>query len=66
MIKDHRFLVYLLHDNEEQEIHAEESKDLDFSKIVKHLEFGGSVFITHRVREIDIAEQICEEIHKDV
>jgi hypothetical protein len=44
----HRFIVYFLYNGEDQNVHVEEAEEVDFFGIVKHLDFGGSVFITHR------------------
>ena len=44
----HRFIVYFLYDDEEQTVRVEETEELDFLKVFRHLNIGGSVFITHR------------------
>ena len=44
----HRFIVYFLYNGEDQNVHVEEAEEVDFSKTIQHLDFGGSVFITHR------------------
>jgi len=44
----HKFIVYFLYNEEDQNVHVEEAEDIDLSKVIQHLDFGGSVFITHR------------------
>jgi len=42
------FIVFFLNNDEDQSVHVEEVEEVDFSKIIQHLNLGGSVFITHR------------------
>jgi hypothetical protein len=49
----HKFIVYFLCDDEDQNVHVEEVEELDLSNVTQHLDSGGSVFITHR-REPEI------------
>ena len=49
----HKFIVYFLCDDEDQNVHVEEVEELDLSQVTQHLDAGGSVFITHR-REPEI------------
>jgi len=44
----HKFIVYFLYNEEDQNVHVEEAEDIDLSKVIQHLDIGGSVFITHR------------------
>ncbi|RLI37361.1 hypothetical protein DRO55_01505 [Candidatus Bathyarchaeota archaeon] len=44
----HRFIIYFLNDDEDQSVHVEETEEINFPKVMMHLNFGGSVFITHR------------------
>jgi len=47
---EHKFIVFFLYDDEDQTVHVEEAEAIDFSRVFKHLTFGGSVYITHRRR----------------
>ena len=49
----HKFIVYFLYDDQDQNVHVDEAEDLDLSQVTQHLDAGGSVFITHR-REPEI------------
>lgn len=44
----HKFIVYFLYNEEDQNVHVEEAEDIDLFKVIQHLDIGGSVFITHR------------------
>ena len=57
----HRFIIYFLYDDEDQSVYVEEVEEIDFLKVVQHLSFGGSIFITHR-REATSIEEECYEI----
>ena len=46
--KAHRFTVYFLYDDEDQNVHVEEVEQIDFFKVIQHLDSGGEVFITHK------------------
>lgn len=46
----HRFIVFSLYNDEDQNVHVDEAKEIDLSRIIQHLDSGGSVFITHRRR----------------
>ena len=46
--EEHKFIVFFLNEDEEQSVHVEEVEEIDFLKIVHHVNLGGSVFITHR------------------
>ena len=45
---EHKFIIYFLSDDEDQSVHVEESEEINFPRVMMHLNFGGSVFITHR------------------
>ena len=45
---EHKFIIYFLNDDEDQSVHVEETEEINFPKVMRHLNFGGSVFITHR------------------
>ncbi len=51
-----KFIVYFLYDDEEQSVHVEEAEEIDFSKIIQHLKFNGSVFITYKKYAIEELE----------
>ena len=57
----HRFIVYFLYDDEDQNVHVDEVEEIDFPKVTKHLAFGGSVFITHR-RKVTHTEEKFHEV----
>jgi len=42
-----RFMIFFLNDDEDQSVSVEEVEEINFSEIIQHLNFGGSVFITH-------------------
>lgn len=44
----HNFIVYFLYDDEDQNVRVEEVEEIDLSRVIQHLDLGGSVFITHR------------------
>ena len=44
----HKFIVFFLNDDKDQSVHVEEVEQVDFFKIIRHLNLGRSVFITHR------------------
>ena len=44
----HKFIVFFLNDDEDQSVHVEEVKQVNFYKIIRQLNLGRSVFITHR------------------
>jgi len=44
----HKFIIYFLYDDEDQNVSVDEVEEIDLLKVVHHLNFGGSVFITHR------------------
>lgn len=44
----HRFILYFLRDDEYQSVRVKEIAEIDFSEVIQHLNFGGSVYITHR------------------
>jgi len=56
----HRFIIYFLHDDEDQNVHVDEVEEIDFPKVTQHLAFGGSVFITHRRKVTHTEEKIHE------
>ena len=56
----HRFIIYFLYDDEDQNVHVDEVEELDFPKVTQHLAFGGSVFITHRRKVTHTEEKIHE------
>jgi len=43
-----KFLVFFLNDDEDQSVYVEEVGKVDFFEVIRHLTFGGSVFLTHR------------------
>lgn len=43
-----QFIIYFLDDDEDQGVYVEENDEVNYSKIIQHLNFGGSVFITRR------------------
>jgi len=44
----HKFIVFFLNDDEDQSVHIEEVKEINFFEVIQHLNFGGSVFIAHK------------------
>jgi len=46
--EDSKLMVYFLYDDEDQSVRVEEVEELSFFRIDRHLNLGGSVFITHR------------------
>ena len=44
----HKFILFFLNDDEDQSVHVEEVKEINFFEVIQHLNFGGSVFITHK------------------
>jgi len=46
--EEHRFIVFFLHDDEDQTVHVEEAEEINLSRVFQHLNLGGSIFITHR------------------
>ncbi len=44
----HRFIIFFLNNDEAQSVHVDEVSEPDFSAVTKHLDSGGSVYITHR------------------
>ncbi len=59
----HKFIVYFLYDDEDQSVLVEEVEEIDFLKVIQHLNFGGSVFITHRRRATTTEEQVHETLY---
>ncbi len=57
----HRYIIYLLYNDDEQNVRVEEVEELDFARILKHLSFGGSVFITHRTLPIILDSVLQDE-----
>jgi len=45
---ENHFILYFLSDDKDQSVHVEETEEIDFFKVILHLNSGGSVFITHR------------------
>jgi hypothetical protein len=43
-----KFIIYFLYEDENQGVHVEEVEEIDFFKVIYHLNLGGSVFITQR------------------
>jgi len=43
-----QFIVYFLNNDEDQSVHVEEADEIDFLKVIQHINLGGSVFITQR------------------
>ena len=56
----HKFIIYFLYDDEDQNVFVDEVEEIDLLKVVHHLNFGGSVFITHRRRVTQTEERIYE------
>ena len=56
----HRFIIYFLDDDEDQNVHVDEVEEIDFPKVTQHLAFGGSVFITHRRKVTHTEEKIID------
>ena len=56
----HRFIIYFLYDDEDQNVFVDEVEEIDLLKVVHHLNFGGSVFITHRRRVTQTEETLYE------
>ncbi|MDH5794540.1 MAG: hypothetical protein OEZ24_00380 [Candidatus Bathyarchaeota archaeon] len=56
----HKFIIYFLYDDENQNVLVDEVEEIDFLKVIQHLDFGGSVFITHRRKVTHTEEQIYE------
>ncbi|MDH5439619.1 MAG: hypothetical protein OEY31_03345 [Candidatus Bathyarchaeota archaeon] len=48
--EEQELILYFLDDDEDERVHVEEAKEVDLSKVTRHLNSGGSVFITHRRR----------------
>jgi hypothetical protein len=46
--EEHKIFIYFLQDDEDQSVHVEEVEQIDFLEVIKHLNSGGSVFITLR------------------
>ena len=46
--KGREFIVYFLDNGEDQGVHVEEAEEVDLSKVIPHLDSGGSVFIARR------------------
>ncbi len=62
-----KFLVLFLDDDEDLSVHMEELDEIDFSVIVKHVDRGGSVFITRRRKpQVDpkFSEQLDDAFRK--
>ncbi len=57
----HKFLILFLNDDEDLSVHMEEMDKIDFSGIVKHIDAGGSVFITRR-RKPQAYPEISEQL----
>ena len=51
--EEHRFIVFFLYDDEDQTVFVNEAEEIDFSKVIQHLDLGGSIFITHRRSPIE-------------
>ena len=56
----HKFIIYFLYDDEDQNVFVDEIEEIDFLKVIEHLNLGGSVFITHRRRFTHTEERIYE------
>lgn len=59
----HKFIIYFLYDDEDQSVFVDEVEEVDFLRVIQHLNFGGSVFITHRRRVASTEERIYEFAH---
>jgi len=57
----HKFIIYFLYDDEDQNVFVDEVEEIDLLKVVHHLNFGGSVFITHR-RTVTQTEETFHEM----
>jgi len=56
----HKFIIYFLYDDKDQNVLVDEVEKIDFLKVIQHLDFGGSIFITHRRKVTHTEEQIYE------
>ena len=61
----HKFIVYFLYDDEDQSVHVEEADEIDLTKVTRHLDLGGSVFITVRrtpesLAALDVEEELMD------
>ena len=56
----HKFIIYFLYEDEDQNVFVDEVEEIDFLKVIEHLNLGGSVFITHRRRFTHTEERIYE------
>jgi len=56
----HKFIIYFLYDDEDQNVFVDEVEEIDLLKVIHHLNFGGSVFITHRRRVTQTEETFYE------
>jgi len=45
-----KVVVLFLYNDEDQSVHAEETEELDFLKILQHINLGGSIFMRRRRR----------------
>jgi hypothetical protein len=61
-----RFLVFFLHDDSDLSVWIEDTADIDFSEVISHLHFGGSVFITPRNHEYTTALDSAPSLEKGV
>jgi len=51
LLEDQRLIVFFLYEDEGENVRVEEVEEIaeiDFSEIIRHLDQGGSIFITHR------------------
>jgi len=61
-----RFLVFFLYDDSDLSVWIEDTADIDFSEVISHLHFGGSVFITPRDHEYPVALDSDPALEKEV
>lgn len=61
-----RFLVFFLYDDSDLGVWIEDTADIDFSEVISHLHFGGSVFITPRDHEYTMALDSAPSSEKGV
>jgi len=59
----HKFIIYFLYDDEDQNVFVDEIEEIDFLKVMEHLNLGGSVFITHRRRVTRMEERIYDSLY---
>jgi hypothetical protein len=61
-----RFLVFFLYDDTDLSVWIEDTADIDFSEVISHLHFGGSVFITPSDREYPVTFDSAPSLEKEV